>query len=293
MKWTLAATATAIALVIGCGATRPPNQLVDARIAYQQASASAGASMASSNLFEAKQALEAAERAYQKGETTKAKNLAYVAHRKAIAAQAKAETMRAIEMKRVALADFQHFREMQAVALREQMERAKSALADVQRQAEAQKKAREAADDRITKLEGVQAQKTEKGLVLTIAGNVLFAGSKSELLPTAKDRLAEIARALKDDSRTVLVVGHTDAQGAHEKNARLSEERAKAVRAQLLEDGVGEARLRSEGMAETMPVADNKTPEGRASNRRIEIIVEATPGSGHTDMPARPEKKKK
>lgn len=285
MKWTLAATATAVGLVLGCGAGRPPNQLVDARTAYQQVSTSPTASLAGTSLFEARQALDAAERAYQANDMTKAKNLAYIAHRKALVAQARADTIHAMETKRVALADFQHFREMQAIATREQLERAKGALASAQREAEAQRQAREAAEAKVAQIEGVQAQKSEKGLVLTISGSVLFASNKSELLPDAKDRLAEVAHALKDDKRTLLIVGHTDAQGSHDTNARLSEARANAVRLYLLGEGIAEDRIRSEGMGDALPVADNKSPEGRANNRRVEIILEASPGSGHSDAP--------
>jgi outer membrane protein OmpA-like peptidoglycan-associated protein len=293
MKWTLATMAAAIGLVMGCGATRPPNQLVDARVAYQQASTSPGAPLATARLFEAKQALEAAEHAYQDGQMNKAKNLAYIAHRKSVAAQAQAETLRAVETKRVALADFQKFREMQALATREQLERAKGALASAQQEADAQRQAREAAEAKIAQIEGVQAQKSEKGLVLTISGSVLFPSGKSELLPAAKDRLAEVAKALMDDKRSLLVVGHTDAQGTHESNERLSDARAKAVRGFLVEEGVEDTRIRSEGMAESLPVADNKSAEGRANNRRVEIILEAAPGSGHTDAPKKDETEKK
>jgi outer membrane protein OmpA-like peptidoglycan-associated protein len=293
MKWKLAATVTAFGVAIGCAPTRPPNQLVDARIAYQQASTNPAAPLATTSMFEAKQALDAAERAFQDGQTNKAKNLAYIAHRKALAAQAKAETMRAAETKRVALADFQRFREMQALAAREKLEREKGALSAAQQESEARRQAREAAEAKISQIEGVQAQKTDKGLVLTISGSVLFPTGKSELLPAAKERLADVAKALKDDKGTLLVVGHTDSQGSHDTNERLSEARAKAVRNYLVGEGIEDERIRSEGMGESMPIAENTTPEGRATNRRVEIILEASPGSGHTEMPKKEEHERK
>lgn len=288
MKRTLVASATVFALAIGCGPSRPPNQLVDARIAYQHATSHPSARMATTDLFEAKQSLDAAERAFRDGDIEEAKNLAYVAHRKALAAQARAETVQASEAKRVALADFQRFREMQALATRAELERARGALTIAQQEAEAQRKAREAAEAKVMQIEGVQAQKSEKGFVLTISGSVLFPSGKSELLPTAKDRLSEVARALKDDTRSVLVVGHTDALEAA-KNVELSDERANAVRTFLIQEGIEEQRLRSEGMGDTMPVGDNASPEGRANNRRVEIILEESPGSGHTEMPKKEE----
>lgn len=282
---TLAAVATVATFAIGCGAGRPPNQLVDARIAYQQASNHPSARMASTDLLEAKQALDGAERAFKDGDDDVAKNLAYIAHRRSLAAQARAETARAGESKRVALAEFQRFREMQALATRSELERAKGALTIAQQEAESQRQAREAAEQQLTQIKDVQAQKSEKGLVLTLSGNVLFPSAKTELLDTAKDRLADVAKALKEDKRSVLIVGHSDAQGPEDKNQKLSEARANAVRIYLIQQGVEEQRIRSEGAGESQPIADNKSAEGRANNRRVEIILEDTPGSGHTEAP--------
>lgn len=299
MKWTLAAAVTGIAMVMGCGATRPPNQLVDARSAYQKASVNPAAPMAKTGLFEARQALDAAERAFQEGDMTKAKNLAYIAHRKALAAEAQAETMRAIESKRVALADFQHFRDMQEMARREQLEREKGALAKAQRDADAARQAREATEAKIAQLDGVQVERTDRGLVLTIAGGALFASEpkrghdKNELLDAGKERLSQLAKALKDDKRTILIIAHTDDRGGHDANRKLSDERAEAVRRYLQGEGIEENRMRSEGMGDTMPIAENKTKEGREENRRIEIVLEASPGSGHLEAPPKEEKEKK
>ncbi|MBN9162831.1 MAG: DUF4398 domain-containing protein, partial [Myxococcales bacterium] len=170
MKRTLVAIAAIAALVGACGPTRPPNQLVDARVAYQQALTNPAAPMAPGDLFEARQALDDAERAFSDGEIDKAKNLAYIAHRKAVTAQAKAETARAIEAKRVAVVDFQRFRDMQVAASREQLERAKGALSIAQAEAEAQRQAREAAEAKVKEIEGVHARKSDKGLILTISG---------------------------------------------------------------------------------------------------------------------------
>ena len=287
MKRTLVTLATVATFAIGCGAGRPPNQLVDARIAYQRATQHPAARSASVDLLEAKQALDAAERAFREGDTDEAKNLGYIAHRRALAAQARADTNRAVETKRVALADFQRFREMQALASRAELERAKGELSIAQQEAESQRQAREAAEQKVAQIEGVQSQKSDKGVTLTISGSVLFPSGKAELLPTAKDRLAEVAQALKDDTRTILVVGHSDAQEPPDE--RLSEARANAVRIFLVQQGIEDKRIRSEGMGRTQPIADNATPEGRANNRRVEIVLEATPGSGHTEMPKKDE----
>jgi outer membrane protein OmpA-like peptidoglycan-associated protein len=141
-----------------------------------------------------------------------------------------------------------------------------------------EKNARAAADQRaqdaLSKIEGLQSKPTDKGLVLTLSGSVLFASGKSDLLPAAKKRLGEVAAAIKADGRSIRVLGHTDSQGADDKNLALSQKRADAVKAYLAESGVPNDRIRTEGMGEAEPIASNDTTEGRANNRRVEIILE-------------------
>jgi outer membrane protein OmpA-like peptidoglycan-associated protein len=71
---------------------------------------------------------------------------------------------------------------------------------------------------------------------------------------------------------TFEVVGHTDNVGKKEKNMQLSADRAAAVKNFLVEKGINESRITTSGKGDTQPVATNKTPEGRAQNRRIEFI---------------------
>jgi outer membrane protein OmpA-like peptidoglycan-associated protein len=66
-------------------------------------------------------------------------------------------------------------------------------------------------------------------------------------------------------------VGHTDNQGNKAKNKQLSADRAEAVKNFLVEKGISESRITTSGMGDSKPVASNKTPEGRAQNRRIEF----------------------
>jgi outer membrane protein OmpA-like peptidoglycan-associated protein len=283
MKRTLVASVIVSVLALGCGSSRPPNQLVDARMAYKDAIQHPSAPLASQEVIDARQSLDAAEQAFHEGDKNRAKNLAYIAHRKALIAEAKADALRAEETKRVAIAEFERFRDMQAMATRQELERAKGALTAAQQEVEAQRQARTAAEEKVKQLEGVRAQESSRGLVLTLSGSVLFPSGKSELLASAKDRLAEIAKALKDDKHTLLVVGHTDSQGSDAVNDRLSDDRAKAVRIYLISQGIDEVRIRSEGMGKSEPIADNSTAEGRANNRRVEIIIEKSPGSGHVE----------
>jgi outer membrane protein OmpA-like peptidoglycan-associated protein len=292
--WTLAAALLLATTALGCAPRRPPSQLTDARTAYQLASTVPGAAAAATDLYEARQALDAAEAAYSHDgpNSNKTKNLAYIAHRKAIAAMGKAETVEAVEEKRMALLELQRYRDMQAQALavRRELERAKGALTRAQQEADAERQARAAAEakvrDVLTQIEGLKAAETERGLVLTLQDGVLFTPGKSQLTPDAKKRLTDIAAALKNDKRNIIIVGHTDATGGDDTNMTLSQTRANAVRIYLMSQGIDEKHLRAEGMGKSQPVADNKSAEGRAANRRVEIILEKLPEPSSGPLPS-------
>jgi len=103
---------------------------------------------------------------------------------------------------------------------------------------------------------------------------VHFDFDKSTLRPEAKVILDEAAALLNKHERVVVeVAGHTDSTGSDAYNQGLSERRANAVRDYLVEKGVRASRLTAKGYGESMPVASNDTKEGRAENRRVELIV--------------------
>ncbi|MFC4263615.1 OmpA family protein [Ferruginibacter yonginensis] len=106
------------------------------------------------------------------------------------------------------------------------------------------------------------------------AKNVFFSTGSFKLLPKSFKSLDEVVTLLKADvSLLIDVDGHTDAQGADDKNQTLSENRAAAVKNYLVSKGIAESRLKATGYGETKPVADNKTAAGRAKNRRTEMTV--------------------
>ena len=74
----------------------------------------------------------------------------------------------------------------------------------------------------------------------------------------------------------IIAVGHTDSVGADAYNQKLSVKRAEAIKAYLVSKGIEKNRIYTEGKGEKQPVADNKTAEGRAKNRRVEIEVVGT-----------------
>lgn len=128
----------------------------------------------------------------------------------------------------------------------------------------------------IRSLEEIAKVKEEsRGMVITLSGAVLFTSGKSDLLPIARDKLDKVAEVLQeqDPNKKFVVEGHTDSVGSEENNRRLSQDRADAVRSYLVSRGVPASQISAVGKGESSPVADNKTPDGRANNRRVEIVV--------------------
>ncbi len=144
---------------------------------------------------------------------------------------------------------------------------------------ETERLARQEAEMRLTatlqKMSDLQSVKEEtRGLVITLSGQVLFASAKYELLPAAKKALDNVAEALKaSGNRMITVEGHTDSQGNASSNMTLSQRRAESVRTYLVSRGIVDTEIRAEGLGQGRPVADNATAEGRANNRRVEIVL--------------------
>jgi outer membrane protein OmpA-like peptidoglycan-associated protein len=263
--------AAAVVLVTSC-ASQPPRELVDARAAYANAQKAPGAALSPNDQREAKLALESAEREFNdEGDEPSTRDLAYVAQRRAVAARAHSDALQALEEKKIAQREFDQYKANQATATARELDMTKKSLEGAQADAQSERAARNAA---LEKIAGLQAKQTDKGLVLTLSGSVLFVTGKSVLRPEAQGRLREVAAAMKEDTRRITVVGHTDAKGSDESNQKLSEARANAVRAFLAKEGVPADRLSTIGMGEAEPIADNETTEGRANNRRVELVLE-------------------
>lgn len=100
-----------------------------------------------------------------------------------------------------------------------------------------------------------------------------FDTSQATILPDSESVLGEVAKALEQNPDWKLrVEGHTDNQGSAAANQVLSEKRAQAVVAWLSGHGVAAERLAAKGLGQTKPVADNATEDGRAKNRRVELV---------------------
>ena len=112
---------------------------------------------------------------------------------------------------------------------------------------------------------------------VTFAADAFFDFDKAVLKPEAKAKLDDlVAKTSAVALEVIIAVGHTDAVGTEGYNQKLSVHRAEAVKAYLVGKGIEKNRVYTEGKGEKQPVADNKTTEGRAKNRRVEIEVVGT-----------------
>jgi OOP family OmpA-OmpF porin len=112
---------------------------------------------------------------------------------------------------------------------------------------------------------------------VTYAADAFFDFDKSTLKPAGKAKLDDLVGKVKGINLEVIIaVGHTDNVGSDVYNQKLAVKRAESVKAYLVSKGIEKNRIYTEGKGEKQPVADNKTTEGRAKNRRVEIEVVGT-----------------
>jgi len=120
---------------------------------------------------------------------------------------------------------------------------------------------------------GPATQYAPSDLVITLSGSVPFRTNDTTLSPAAQTRLDEVADALVAKGRAVVVEGYTDSRGSQVRNLELSQRRADSVRTYLVSRGVPGRTITARGMSPDRPVAEDTTAEGRANNRRVEIVV--------------------
>jgi outer membrane protein OmpA-like peptidoglycan-associated protein len=279
-------------LLCACAST-VPKELTSARKAYRSAAAGPTAQVAPAELHVANLALAEAERSFKDDpESYQTRDLAYVAWRKVQLADATASIT--IEQKSQAQSKDDYRATQGAIieSTKKDLSQTNSALAASMREGElteaqlaAEKTARAAADkraaDAMAALAKLAAVKDEpRGMVITLSGSVLFASNQSTLLPEARKRLDQVAAVLLTTrERHLTVEGHTDSQGTDSHNMDLSQRRADAVRTYLVQKEYGADLITANGIGEGSPVADNGNAEGRANNRRVEIIIERDPNT--------------
>jgi outer membrane protein OmpA-like peptidoglycan-associated protein len=294
------------ALGLTACASSPSRELVDARSAYARASSGPAARVVPADLRKARVSLDAAEAAFS-SDASDQRDLAYVAERKAQLAEVLAKRAEHAGARVQAEATLASEKDADHAQTKEKLERTRTDLVVAERDAAAQKQRASESDTRAsqadtrasqadtraaeadvratdsdrhlkeTQLEFAKwaAVKEEpRGVVITLSGSVLFASDKATLLPDARTRLGHVATALLETKeRRLNVEGYTDSQGKDAYNVDLSQRRADAVRTYLVSNGYPPDLIVAHGAGKTMPVADNATAEGRANNRRVEIII--------------------
>jgi outer membrane protein OmpA-like peptidoglycan-associated protein len=276
---------------LACASNSPTSQLVDARAAYQQARLSEAGRLTPDKLYDAKQALDRAEAAHQDDPGSyREQSLAYVAHRQSELAMTHGRIAKATLDEKAAGQQYTELQtrmldqsKQQVAAAEQQLSQQESALKKNAEQLEAERKARVEAEERAkaamnSLAEVAKVKEDSRGTIITLDGAVLFASGQSTLLPIAEKTLSDVAKALLElpSQSRISVVGYTDSVGSSENNQRLSQQRAQSVRDFLVTRGVPSERLDAVGRGEEQPVASNDTPEGRANNRRVELIVSDT-----------------
>lgn len=278
---------SSFAMLMGC-AHAVPAELVQARTAYEQAAEGPAKKYTPAELHVAKNSLLTAERSFKdKEDEGIIRHQSYIAVRKAQLAEALART----EMYKRGLEWSENREEFledkDAADTKAQLANTQGALNDEEAanaektrqlseekrlRADAEKRAAQAAAD----LARIAAVKTDdRGMVITLSGSVLFASNKSVLLPAAQVKLGQVAEALLsgDPAASFVVEGHTDSQGKSEDNHTLSVNRANAVRDYLVQHQIAADRITAQGYGEDRSIGDNASAEGRADNRRVEIVV--------------------
>lgn len=263
--------AAALSLVLaGCAsAPLPPPGAAEARTKLTRLQSDPNlAERAPTALKDAEAAVHTAELPVSKAEAELGAHRVYIADRKVEIAMARASTRYAEDQR----AKFASERDSARLAARTAEADAAKLEATMAR-SEAEAAAEKAAELR-RQIAALEAEATDRGLVLTL-GDVLFATGKSEVKVGARSNLNKLVAFLNSyPERTVQIEGHTDSVGSEESNQALSQRRAESVRAYLVQQGIAANRLTAVGLGENQPVASNDTQSGRQQNRRVVAIID-------------------
>jgi outer membrane protein OmpA-like peptidoglycan-associated protein len=281
--------ATGLVLSACGGDIPPPKQLVDAQNEYARAKGGIAMQLDPTDVHEADLALQRAQAAWKDSQDPNDDHvidLAIVAQRKAQIAQAEAAASKANADAAQSKADYNAAIQSQLTATKGALNQTQSQLQQTSQQL--QMTAQQAADqkkqladleaklkdarDTIAKIAAVKD--TDQGMVITLQGEVLFKTGKWDLKPAAMAKLDQIADALRGKEAPMVVYGFTDNVGTPTDNLTLSQKRAQSVRDYLVTKGIPNDLITAQGKGADSPVADNTSTEGRAQNRRVEIVVQ-------------------
>ena len=273
----------AIILLVGCGSSLPPRELVDARSVFEKAKTGQASQLKPEMVHEAKVALDQAEQSFvDDSASDRTRDLSYIAQRKAELAIAQAGQSAAVAQKDQASRDLVTLQAQGLQKAQGELSQTRQQLAAAGQQLEDEKKARQAAEkrardaiDKLAVAAALAVKEEPRGTVITLPGAVLFPSGTYDLLPGAREKLDQVAEALKNQAdHKMIVEGHTDSQGTESSNIELSQRRAQTVRDYFVSRGVPSEIITANGLGQSRPVADNRTADGRANNRRVEIIVQ-------------------
>ncbi len=267
--------------VVGCASTGTPADLLTARSAYDRASHGPTAALDPADLHVAREALDAAEASFaNNGDSADTRDLAYIATRQTEMAESHGRALQSTRDSAAVLAELSASQTATVRTTSAALGAANLALAtqgqtligEQDRRADAERRAKQS-EAELARFASVKHE--PRGMVITLSGSVLFASAKSDVLPDADAKLDTVAKTLTEQDPTSMIVveGHTDSQGSASFNQDLSQKRAASVRDYLVARGVAADRVSATGFGLARPVADNASPEGRANNRRVEIVV--------------------
>ncbi len=280
-------------------ATVTPIELTNARVAYARASSGPAAQLLPADLHKARVVLDTAEKSFVDEKASQNTiDLAYIADRTIQTVEAQARAALAEQTVTKAKQDYQDKQAQSAKKTQATLVKTRQQLTDAQRgqaqeaeQVGVERAARDEADTKAAASEQralASEQKTteandalaklaakdeERGRVITLSGGVLFRSNDATLLPGAETRLDEVAVALIANGQPVGIEGYTDSRGSQSRNMDLSQRRAESVRSYLIARGLSADQVVAKGMGSDRPIADNSSAEGRANNRRVEIVV--------------------
>lgn len=258
------------AVASACAATHPmPVELAEARRDYEYSASGEATDAAPAELHTAKMTLEKANQAFSMDpEDPRVRDLAYVAQRQAAVARAQARIHLAGAQSDKAATDAQGATATALQSTQEELRRTKDQL----NQAEMERKM---AMEALQNIKGGKVKTDDRGTIITLAGNVLFETGKATLLPAARSTLNDLAKALvRMKAQTLVIEGFTDNTGTDKRNAAVSQARAEAVLGYFASQGISADKMKAVGRGNTNPIAKNTTAEGRATNRRVEIVVQ-------------------
>lgn len=312
MKTTrLLIAAACVAVTCGCGST-VPGALVSARASFLRASEGSATVWSPAELQKAQLALTQAEEAFVNGSAAyRVQDLAYVAQRKAEMAEVQAsiamEQDNQTSLNDELRQDQREIMKEQATDLgqaRTDLARSEEAGLAMTAQLAAEQTARRdavtAATDQAHMLQSqseeltrtrtalaasvaadetahagqVDSREDERGTIFTLTGGLLFRSDDANLMAGAETQLDQVVAALPVNSdRSMVVRAYTDSRGTEAHNLELSQRRADAVRTYLIREGVPSSQVEARGIGEAGAIGDNGTSEGRANNRRVEIVL--------------------